>query len=843
MPRTELLARAALIVALAAGAASARAQNAVTIDATEQPAPPDTGFLRFGSTRSPTGHVIAANSRYMTRDGKPWLPVMGEFHFSRYPARYWDEELEKMKAGGVEIVATYVFWNHHEEIEGQFDWSGQRDLRAFVQAAARHGLLVWARVGPWSHGESRNGGFPDWLVKKVGPGLRSDDSTYLAYVARFYDQIGAELHGLLWKDGGPVIGVQLENEYTARGAGRGPEHILRLKALARAAGLDVPMYSVTGWDGASFPPAEVIPVFGGYPDAPWDAAITTLPPNEVYAFRFDNRVAGNMGTQGWNGQLSETAASALAPYPFFGAEYAGGIEVTYHRRPIIAPDDIAAMLPVQLGSGVNLYGYYMFQGGANPPGKLTTLQESQLTGYPTDVNVESYDFQAPLSEFGEEREVFRRIKPVHQFLHAFGPALAPMVVRRPSVVPRGPADTSVVRVSARTLGDSGFVFVGNYVRNYHMPARPGFQVTLRLPDETLAIPSAPVTVPSGAYFIWPVNLGIGGARLKYATAQLVTRLDGAVPTWVFEDVFRMRTELAFDAATVASIDAPGATVTHEPGRVVVHLRSRDPGGSGGGTGTLLTVRARDGSRARILVLTHKEAGDAWVVRLGGAERLLLTSADVFTGADGVHLRQRGKARFTVDVYPAPREAPRASVPFTRDGSDGVFARYVADLPVRHVPLTYTKVRDAQAVPPVRRVNTVSWRKDSVALAPGDSDFARAAVWRIVLPTAVLAESAPGHTSDVFLQIRYVGDVGRLYAGAQLLDDDFYKGLPWNVGLKRFVNAGSLPPLDLRILPLRGDAPVYLQPGRTPSIARDAQRVDLLSVLAVPEYEVILPTRP
>ena len=139
----------------------------------------------------------------------------------------------------------------------------------------------------------RNGGFPDWLLK-AGPTRRNDPS-YMAHVATFYTQVGAQLKGLLWKDGGPVIGVQLENEYSARGPSEGEEYILALKKLAIKSGLDVPLYTVTGWDNAVVPRGEVIPVFGGYPDAPWDSSVSALPPNEVYMFRFRSRVAGNMG--------------------------------------------------------------------------------------------------------------------------------------------------------------------------------------------------------------------------------------------------------------------------------------------------------------------------------------------------------------------------------------------------------------------------------------------------------------------------------------------------------------------------------------------------------------------
>lgn len=89
------------------------------------------------------------------------------------------------------------------------------------------------------------------------------------------------------------------------------------------------------------------------------------------------------------------APSVQDSLPYLTAEIGGGNEVTYHRRPVIQPDDIAAMFPVMIGSGVNLYGTYMFQGGENPDGKLSTLLESQATGYSNDVPIKSYDFQAP----------------------------------------------------------------------------------------------------------------------------------------------------------------------------------------------------------------------------------------------------------------------------------------------------------------------------------------------------------------------------------------------------------------------------------------------------------------
>lgn len=823
----------ALVAALLAFGSSAYAQehasNKVVIDARQQPAAPESGFLRMGSSTSPDGHTIGATSRYLTRDGVPWLPVMGEFHFSRYPEAEWEDEILKMKAGGVQIVSTYVIWIHHEEVEGEFDWSGRKNVRRFVELCAKHGMLAYPRIGPWVHAEVRNGGLPDWVLRAAKDGVRSNDSTYLSYVARYYGQIGEQLKGLLWKDGGPIVGIQLENEYTAQGAGKGPAHIVRLKELARQAGFDVPLYTVTGWDGATFPEGEVIPVFGGYMDMPWDQSIERLPPSEVYNFRFPNRTYGGVPARLPDGSLSHTAQEALARYPFFGAEFGGAIQPTYHRRPVIEPDDVAAMLPVQLGAGVNLYGYYMFHGGVNPPGKLTTLMESQRTGYPTDVPVRNYDFQAPLSQYGEMRESFRRIKLVHYFLAAFGEDLAPMVVRVPPRTPSSNTDTTVLRLSARTFGDRGFVFVNNYLRQYAMPARRGVQVALDLPGGRVTVPSAPVDVPSGSYFIWPVNLDVAGSRLVYSTAQLFTRVAGSdgIPVYFFFAVPGVRPEFAFDSASVAVLSAPGAAVSRAGGRIQV--RPARPG-----THAAISVRSTTGASARIVLLSRAQAETAWRGRLAGAERLVLSPDDAFFDGDEVHLRSKGDPAFALSVFPAARLTTSGRGTLARGTRDGIFARFRGGVPSRAPTVRIVKERDADAAPPVKTFNAVAWRKVEIALVPSDSAFEGAARWRLTLSPDALRG-----LSDLFLDIRYAGDIGRLSAGRELLDDDFFKGTPWRIGLKRFAGEIARGPLELRVLPLRRDAPVYIQPELAPSYAANGQVAAVLGVRVVPEYELVV----
>jgi beta-galactosidase len=499
------------------GAQRASDSSIVRIDATGPFNAPGPADFRGGTSHNPDGRTIGMNERYLTLDGRPWLPVMGEFHYTRVPEAEWEDDILRMKAGGVQIVSTYVIWIHHEEIESQFDWTGRRDLRRFVELCGKHGMDVYLRIGPWDHGEVRNGGFPDWLLRKHLH-LRSTDPVFLSYVETLYRQIGEEVAGLLWKQGGPIIGIQLENEYAARGPEEGDAYILRLKKMALGAGLDVPLYSVTGWDGAVVPKGEAVAVYGGYPDMPWDTSLQTLPPQEVYAFRFGSRASG--GDMGPIGRTQGGNADEARKFPFMTAEMGGGIQDTYHRRPVVSANDVAAMMPVMLGSGVNLYGTYMFQGGENPDGNLTTLQESQATGYPTDVPVKSYDFQAPVSEFGEERAVFRKLKVFNYFLNQFGSELAPMETFRPAKVPDDPADFSVPRVSVRTDGRSGFLFFNNYVRNSTIPARSRFQARIRLSGHELRIPEEPITLPSNGYGIWPFGIRLGSLHLRYASAQL-----------------------------------------------------------------------------------------------------------------------------------------------------------------------------------------------------------------------------------------------------------------------------------------------------------------------------------
>ncbi len=819
----------------------------LVIDASTPAAAPGPANYTYdpAEARSPDGHTLGLNAQYLTLDGKPWLPVMGEIHYSRVPEAEWETEILKMKSAGVQIISTYLIWIHHEEIEGQWDWSGNKDLRRFVQLCAKHGLYVVPRIGPWSHAEVRNGGFPDWLLTRA-PQQRSNDPAYLHYVDLYYQQIAEQLKGLMWNEGGPVVAIQLENEYRGRPPDRGAPHILKLKQMARDAGLRVPFYTVTGWDGASIPSGAVLPVYGGYPDAPWDASINKLPPSEVYAFRFGSRVTGDMGAIG--APPTGNAANFTTDTPFMTAEMGGGMQVTYHRRPIVSADDIAAMMPVMLGSGVNLYGSYMFHGGENPDGKLTTLQESLATKYANDLPQKTYDFEAPIGEFGDERESLLKLKTWNYFLNDFGPILAPMQPHRPDVLPAGARDLSVPRISARTSGSSGFLFVNNHVRGYPMPARDNFQVTIKLPgDKSVTLPSKPITLPADAYFVWPFNMDLSGLHLRFATAQPLAILGTAdAPVYAFFAQPNIPAEFVIDDAGVTldpkSIAHRPLELTHADGALVLRQTRPDDNEY---QAFVPVFRLPNGKTVTIMLLTQNDALYSWRISTGTATVFLRTRQQAYVDGDIVTLQNLGedtqqeavalRGSFTWSVTP---NDIGYLMPLDKAGHENTTSVGIAKLAEeasRHpaspsaIKLDLKQIKSASSPAPLPADFKPSSRPRVVAAAPTEADWSRAATYSIALPKSALADTP---NQQYFLRVTYAGDVARISANGHLLDDNFADNRPWLVGLTRFapqlIQSGGK--LDLSIYPLRPNPPIFFEPGHEskPDAPTGVQSVELLT---------------
>ena len=717
----------------------------------------------MGTTTAPGGHTLTLDSSSLLRDGRPWVLISGEFHFSRCPEAEWRDELLKMKAGGVSVVTTYIFWIHHEEVEGTWDWTGQRNLRKFLETCHDVGLDVLLRIGPWCHGEVRNGGFPNWL-QEMGDGklfeLRRDNPGYLGYVTRLYGQIGRQTRGLLWKSGGPVIAIQLENEYS------GPtQHLMTLKHIARDAGIDVPLYTCTGWgSGGAAPFGEIVPFSGSYVDGFWDRSLNGGGYEGV--LRFSGSRRGNAAAMGMLGDAATpntTPASTVVgdAYPSCTCELGGGMMPSYHRRVFLYPEDTESLALVKLGSGVNLLGFYMVHGGQNPDGKLSCLNETQATNYWNDLPVKNYDFQAPIGEYGQQREHYHWLRLLGHFLRDFGPGISGMT-------PRTPNARGSLNWAARSNGDSGYLFVSHYQHLAPQPDRQNVQFQIKLASGSITVPSAPVTVPYNTRFFWPLNLNLGAIKLISASAQPVCQLDDRSTRYtVFKQTAAVPAEFVFDGATT-TVDSSTGSITRQGSQI--HLRNVRPGLS-----AAIRLHATDGRKHVVILLDETTSLNLWKAEWHGQERLFLTHANLLF--DGPTLRlsmdsPEGSNDTSVAIFPAPANLTdgRNAVPAKDDGLFRRFSPRAAPPPSLQAAVQQIKPAGPPRTIPI--APSVPTRLQGMAMQPEDADFAQAAVWHVKLPAGV------SPIRNLRLRVRYTGDVIRAYLGDKLIDDDFYNARPF-----------------------------------------------------------------
>ncbi|MEV3971476.1 beta-galactosidase [Streptomyces sp. NPDC050698] len=768
-------------------------------------AAPLTGHLPFADAPG-VPDPIEVTSRWLTRGGRPWFPVSGEFHYSRYPNGEWEEELLKMKAGGVTTVASYVIWIHHQESEGRVRFDGDRDLGRFAGLCARHGLDFIPRIGPWCHAEVRNGGLPDWLPARTRA-PRTDDPAYLEPVRSWFARIAEQLAGLERANGGPIVAIQIENELYDQ-----PGHLRTLKRLAQEAGLSAPLWTSTAWGGVRLPDEDLLPLYGGYPEAFWTEADGGWPDTCRKHFFFTHERDDEAIGPDLRPRRAPGATASEGRFPWVTCELGGGMAVAYHRRPRVEAADVGALGLTKIGCGSVWQGYYMFHGGTNPAGELSSLQESHATGCPNDLPVLTYDFQAPLGEYGQVRPSYHELRLQHLLLAGFGHRIAAMRSVLPERSPAGQHDRDTLRWAVRTDGTSGFLFVTNHQPHEPLPDHPDTVFTVDFPHaSSLTLPSTPVTVPSGAYFCWPLRLDVAGLRLEWATAQPVCTVEADGRTvLVLAATDGIAPELALDSDTVTSVTAPSGEVTPVAGRILVS-------GVRPGTDALVEVDAADGSRVGLLVLDAATARTVYRGRAWGAERLVLCADGVVFDAFRGEVRLHSPAeKPSFAVLPAPDAAFVVADARVRRAADGVFTRCTIETGASpHSPATVVCVRPGGPAPaPVTGVR-------GRASVPADEDVdAAAAEYRVDVPEDLLRDP-----SGVLLRLRWTGDLARAYVGDTLVADQFFSGRVWDIGLDRLPVAALLAQgLRLKVLPLAGDAPVHV-PGQSGDAWREPRVLD------------------
>lgn len=364
-------------------------------------------------------HSFAIANGNFLYDGKPIQIHSGEMHYARVPAPYWRHRLRMMKAMGLNAVATYVFWNHHEVAPGVWDWkSGNRNLRTFVKTAGEEGMMVILRPGPYCCAEWDFGGYPWWLQNTKGLVIRTDNKPFLDSCRVYINQLADQLRDQQITKGGPIIMVQAENEFGSYVAQRKDIPLETHKAYSAKirqtlldAGFDVPMFTSDGswlFEGGT--------IEGALPTANGEANVDKL--KQVV-----NEYHNNQG-------------------PYMVAEfYPGWLDHWAEPFPKVSTESVVKQTRKYLDGGVS-FNYYMVHGGTNF-GFTAGANYNSATNILPDMT--SYDYDAPISEAGWATEKYNAIRE--------------LLIKRVSYkVPPVPARIPVVKLEPIQLNKTADVF-------------------------------------------------------------------------------------------------------------------------------------------------------------------------------------------------------------------------------------------------------------------------------------------------------------------------------------------------------------------------------------------------
>jgi beta-galactosidase len=362
--------------------------------------------LARGADTAAARHVFAIGSNEFLLDGQRFQIRCGEIHAARVPSPYWRHRLQMAKAMGLNTVCAYLFWNQIEPQPGQFGWSGQADAAEFCREAQQEGLWVILRPGPYSCAEWEMGGLPWWLLKDHDLQLRTRDPRYLEAAKKYLKEVGRVLGPLQITHGGPILMVQVENEYGFYG--KDAEYMGDLRQALLDAGFDVtlfdcdpPYHLKDGFRSDLFPVVN----FGSDPAAGFKALGEILPQGPLMCGEF---------YPGW--------------FDTWGAPHHLGNMPRYLA-------DLAYML-----TNGESFSIYMAHGG-------TTFGLWSGADRPFKPDTSSYDYDAPISEAGWPTEKFFKTREL------FAQHLLPG-----ETVPAPPARNAVVALAPLAVTECAPLF-------------------------------------------------------------------------------------------------------------------------------------------------------------------------------------------------------------------------------------------------------------------------------------------------------------------------------------------------------------------------------------------------
>ena len=330
---------------------------------------------------------------HFVRNGKPYQIISGSIHYVRVPRAYWRDRLQKARAMGLNTVETYAFWNLHEPKPGVFNFSGQLDIAAFIRMAQEEGLNVILRPGPYVCAEWEAGGLPAWLFADPMVKVRTKDPRFLEAADRYLSRLGKEVAGLQAAHGGPIIAVQIENEYGSFGSDRVYMQDIR-QSLIRAGFGDSILFTSDGVDEL---PNDALPDV---------LAVINYGPGEA--------------------RKDFAKLATLRPHqPMMTGEYWDGWFDAWGDKQHIHTDAGAQAKEVEwiLGQGYSL-NLYMFHGGTSF-GFMNGANYGSPPGSPYTPQTTSYDYDAALDEAGRPTKKYYLLRDVIQKHTGISPSPLP----------------------------------------------------------------------------------------------------------------------------------------------------------------------------------------------------------------------------------------------------------------------------------------------------------------------------------------------------------------------------------------------------------------------------------
>ena len=309
------------------------------------------------------GGTFTTGDKTFLLNGKPFVVKAAELHYPRIPRAYWEHRIKMCKALGMNTVCLYVFWNIHEQQEGKFDFTGNNDVAAFCRLAQKNGMYVIVRPGPYVCAEWEMGGLPWWLLKKKDIRLREQDPYFMQRVEIFEKEVGKQLAPLTIQNGGPIIMVQVENEYGSYGKDK--PYVSAIRDIVKESGFDKVELFQCDWS-SNF-------LNNGLDDLTWTMNFGT-------GANIDNQFK----------RLGEVRPNAPKMCSEFWSGWFDKWGARHETRPV---KDMVEGMDEMLSKGIS-FSLYMTHGGTS----FGHWAGANSPGFQPDVT--SYDYDAPINEYG-----------------------------------------------------------------------------------------------------------------------------------------------------------------------------------------------------------------------------------------------------------------------------------------------------------------------------------------------------------------------------------------------------------------------------------------------------------